>query len=129
MQCRLALPDIASIPVLRLIEINDSDPERYGLCPRCCRIVSYDISLSIHCRAGFTQPRSYLDGRFSDITITCGEETFKCHKMILCRRSTFFDRACSGDFIVSQLQPVNCIIIADLLLIRPGSQIFHSRPS
>ncbi|PVI05400.1 hypothetical protein DM02DRAFT_668342 [Periconia macrospinosa] len=34
-------------------------------------------------------------GEYSDLTITCGDDTYKVHKAIVCKRSEFFKRAVS----------------------------------
>jgi hypothetical protein len=31
--------------------------------------------------------------RYADLTITCGTETYKMHKAIVCSQSSFFERA------------------------------------
>lgn len=41
------------------------------------------------------------DGKYSDLTIVCGYDTFHVHKNIVCPRSEFFSRACEGNFKVS----------------------------
>lgn len=38
---------------------------------------------------------------YSDLTITCGDRTWKCHRAILCQRCDFFRVACGGEFEVS----------------------------
>jgi hypothetical protein len=34
-----------------------------------------------------------LSGEYSDLTITCGPDTYKVHKAIVCSQSTFFSKA------------------------------------
>ncbi|KAF2434607.1 hypothetical protein EJ08DRAFT_676060 [Tothia fuscella] len=36
----------------------------------------------------------YESGLYSDLTISCGDDTYKAHKAIVCPRSEFFSRAC-----------------------------------
>ncbi|KAL8866173.1 MAG: hypothetical protein Q9174_006455 [Haloplaca sp. 1 TL-2023] len=36
--------------------------------------------------------------QFSDLKITCGGREFKCHKVIVCTRSKFFEKACTSGF-------------------------------
>ncbi|KAL8685151.1 MAG: hypothetical protein Q9218_007944, partial [Villophora microphyllina] len=38
------------------------------------------------------------DSRFADLTVTCQDQEWKCHKIILCNQSDFFDKACSNGF-------------------------------
>ncbi|KAL8643847.1 MAG: hypothetical protein Q9226_008081 [Calogaya cf. arnoldii] len=38
----------------------------------------------------------YDDGQYTDLTITCGKEEFKCHKIVLCAQSEFFKTMCSN---------------------------------
>lgn len=40
------------------------------------------------------------DGKFSDLTIVCGDRTFKAHRIVVCAQSEFFDVACSSLFKV-----------------------------
>ena len=41
------------------------------------------------------------DEKYADLTVTCGEHSFKLHRTVLCSQSPFFDKACSGGFMVS----------------------------
>ena len=43
----------------------------------------------------------YESGQFADLTIICGSEKFRCHKIVLCSQSEFFNAACTGGFNVS----------------------------
>lgn len=49
----------------------------------------------------------YDSGQFADLTITCGREEFRCHKIVLCSQSEFFNAACTSGFNVSML--IRCI--------------------
>ncbi|KAL9598110.1 MAG: hypothetical protein Q9179_004035 [Wetmoreana sp. 5 TL-2023] len=40
----------------------------------------------------------YDAGQFTDFTIICKEQEFKCHKVIVCAQSKFFEAACSNGF-------------------------------
>ncbi|PPJ51972.1 hypothetical protein CBER1_10703 [Cercospora berteroae] len=42
--------------------------------------------------------RLHLNGKFSDLTITCNYKQWAVHKAIICSRSGFFDGACSHQF-------------------------------
>ncbi|KAF2213786.1 hypothetical protein CERZMDRAFT_95824 [Cercospora zeae-maydis SCOH1-5] len=42
--------------------------------------------------------RLHLNGKFSDLTITCNDKRWAVHKAIVCSRSGFFDGACSHQF-------------------------------
>ncbi|KAJ4006073.1 hypothetical protein NW752_001320 [Fusarium irregulare] len=37
------------------------------------------------------------EGKYSDLTIECGEDTYAVHKAIICTRSPFFAARCDGD--------------------------------
>jgi hypothetical protein len=37
-------------------------------------------------------------GKYSDLTILCGEKKYQVHRAIICSRSGFFDGACSNAF-------------------------------
>ncbi|RBR11257.1 uncharacterized protein FIESC28_09141 [Fusarium coffeatum] len=38
------------------------------------------------------------EGKYSDVTITCGNDTYAVHKAIICPRSPFFATCCDGEF-------------------------------
>lgn len=42
-----------------------------------------------------THSRLFDTGEYSDLTITCGQDTYKVHKAIVCKRCDFFKRAIS----------------------------------
>lgn len=44
-------------------------------------------------------PRLHVNGRWSDLTITCNYRQWAVHRAIICSRSGFFDGACSNDFL------------------------------
>ena len=44
----------------------------------------------------------FLNGRFSDFTVTCQGRQFKCHKSILTQRSSYFNAMLSHDMVESQ---------------------------
>ncbi len=37
-------------------------------------------------------------GKYSDLTIICGEKRYAVHRAVICSRSGFFDGACSNRF-------------------------------
>lgn len=41
-------------------------------------------------------------GKYSDLTIKCGERKFAVHRALICSRSGFFDGACSNAFREAQ---------------------------
>ena len=44
----------------------------------------------------------FLDsGKYSDLTLRCGEKEWHVHRVYLCGRSKFFAAACDGGFLVS----------------------------
>ncbi|KAI4130485.1 MAG: hypothetical protein LQ338_001716 [Usnochroma carphineum] len=51
-------------------------------------------------RLGLTQGmKAYYDaGRFTDLTISCAGQDFKCHKVVVCPQSSFFEAACTNGF-------------------------------
>lgn len=46
--------------------------------------------------------RAFRDQKYSDLTIICGNEEFKVHRVLVCMRSPFFAAACDGNFMESQ---------------------------
>lgn len=53
------------------------------------------------------------DGKYADMTISCQEHDFKCHRAIICSQSPFFDAALIDGFKVSGIMdlPVRFIIM------------------
>ncbi|KAK4032099.1 hypothetical protein C8A01DRAFT_41456 [Parachaetomium inaequale] len=39
------------------------------------------------------------DDKYADLTVTCGDHTFKLHRAVVCPQSPFFENACSGGFM------------------------------
>ncbi|KAG8533296.1 uncharacterized protein KY384_002079 [Bacidia gigantensis] len=37
-------------------------------------------------------------GKYTDMTISCGEDIYKLHKLVICPQSSFFEKACMGPF-------------------------------
>ncbi|KAF2094455.1 hypothetical protein NA57DRAFT_60499 [Rhizodiscina lignyota] len=50
---------------------------------------------------------NFDDAKYSDLTIRCGEKTFKVHKMILCTQSEFFVNACERGFKESKTNEID----------------------
>ncbi|KAI1496418.1 BTB/POZ protein [Biscogniauxia marginata] len=46
----------------------------------------------------YSMKKLYYTGEYSDLVISCGGKYYKVHKAIVCPRSKFFAKACSGDF-------------------------------
>ncbi|KAJ5318321.1 hypothetical protein N7476_004741, partial [Penicillium atrosanguineum] len=46
-------------------------------------------------------------GRYSDLTISCGEKNFQVHRAIVCSQSSFFDAAVKGGFKEAYLSHVD----------------------
>jgi hypothetical protein len=40
------------------------------------------------------------DEKYADLTVTCGDHIFKLHRAVICPQSPFFEKACSGGFMV-----------------------------
>jgi len=56
--------------------------------------------------------REYFDvNRFTDVTITCCDRVFKCHRLVLASASQYFDAMFNGSFIESC---VNNIVLHDI---------------
>ena len=51
----------------------------------------------------------FLNGRFSDFTVTCQGRQFKCHKSILAQRSSYFDAMLSHDMVESRENKVDLV--------------------
>ncbi|KAF2142631.1 uncharacterized protein K452DRAFT_318219 [Aplosporella prunicola CBS 121167] len=45
-------------------------------------------------------------GKFSDLTIRCGEYAWKVHKVVLCTHCKFFDNACSNGFLEAETSTI-----------------------
>ena len=46
-------------------------------------------------------------GKYSDLTILCGEKKYAVHRAIICSRSGFFDGACSNPFREAETGIIN----------------------
>lgn len=44
--------------------------------------------------------RQFLEGKHTDLAITCGGRDFNAHRVVLCAQSNFFAKMCEGDFKV-----------------------------
>src|SRR5947207_15393716 len=40
-------------------------------------------------------------GKYSDLTLTCGDDEYRVHRAIVCPHSAFFEAACGGDFAIN----------------------------
>ncbi|KAL8630069.1 hypothetical protein Q9189_004205 [Teloschistes chrysophthalmus] len=47
---------------------------------------------------GWLMGLSFKQARWTDLTITCRGQKFKCHKAVVCSQVKFFDAACSNGF-------------------------------
>ena len=47
-----------------------------------------------------TIAQRYDSGKYSDLTITCGNQSWQVHRNIVCFDSNFFAAACDGNFLV-----------------------------
>ncbi|KAK2123122.1 hypothetical protein NOF04DRAFT_1350382 [Fusarium oxysporum II5] len=56
---------------------------------------------------GTSLSKLYETGTYSDLIITCGNDTYQVHKAIVCPRSSFFTAACSGKFKEGQEGKIN----------------------
>ncbi|KAI7257544.1 hypothetical protein KC343_g6461 [Hortaea werneckii] len=44
----------------------------------------------------------FTQGDYSDLAITCGDRTWKAHRLVLCTQSEYFRKACNGPFAETQ---------------------------
>ena len=49
---------------------------------------------------GFSRDALLESGDYSDLTIRCGQDVHKVHRLIVCPQSVFFEIACVGKFSV-----------------------------
>ncbi|KAL7756501.1 hypothetical protein ACKLNR_013494 [Fusarium oxysporum f. sp. zingiberi] len=56
---------------------------------------------------GASLSKLYETGTYSDLIITCGNDIYQVHKVIVCPRSSFFTAACSGKFKEGQEGKIN----------------------
>ncbi|KAL8927009.1 MAG: hypothetical protein Q9208_002554 [Pyrenodesmia sp. 3 TL-2023] len=49
----------------------------------------------------------YDTGKFTDLTLISGGQEFKCHKLVLCSQSPFFEKACTNGFQESQTSTIH----------------------
>jgi hypothetical protein len=49
------------------------------------------------------------DEKYADLTVTCGDHTFKLHRAVICPQSPFFEKACSGGFMVGLTIFASCL--------------------
>jgi hypothetical protein len=49
-------------------------------------------------------------GKYSDLTISCGDRVFNVHRAVVCPRSSFFAAACDGKFLVRFNLALNLIV-------------------
>lgn len=66
----------------------------------------------------------YDAGRFTDVTIVCGDREFKCHKMVLCTQSKFFEAACFNGFKVCLASPIYLVPLPPVLLSKSTDCLF-----
>ncbi|KAL8897870.1 MAG: hypothetical protein Q9207_006982 [Kuettlingeria erythrocarpa] len=82
--------------------------------PQLAKMDGYYIGKNIHASlensfASFDQStmkrmkECYETDKFTDLTLVCGGQEFRCHKVILCCQSPFFDKACTNGFLVRDL--------------------------
>lgn len=64
------------------------------------RCQSTSVLLLNYSRAILTIDSLLKEGKYSDLTITCGDDSYAVHKAIVCSRSPFFAACCDGDFKV-----------------------------
>lgn len=64
----------------------------------------------IECSNLLTMIRFALrSGKYSDLKLVCGSETFNVHRVIVCMQSKFFAAACDGKFMEAQTGTINLI--------------------
>ncbi|KAH6843420.1 hypothetical protein B0I37DRAFT_217667 [Chaetomium sp. MPI-CAGE-AT-0009] len=47
------------------------------------------------------------DEKYTDLTVTCGEQTFRLHRAVICPQSPFFEKACTGGFMEATTGHIN----------------------
>jgi hypothetical protein len=52
----------------------------------------------IHCQTPAKCPSMFETGKYSDLTIVCGDKSYPVHRALLASRSSFFDGACRNPF-------------------------------
>ncbi|OQV08500.1 BTB/POZ domain-containing protein [Cladophialophora immunda] len=69
-------------------------------------------------------PSVYLSGAFTDLTITCANEKFQVHGVVVCSQSSFFDTACSKRWAETE-QPTVDLAEDDVEIVRRMIEFFY----
>ncbi|KAF4461277.1 Speckle-type POZ [Fusarium albosuccineum] len=66
---------------------------------------------AVYAREAFSEALNslYSAGAYSDLTIKCGNKRHRVHKALVCTRSPFFAKACSGPFKESQTNVIDLV--------------------
>ena len=105
------LPATSALTLFVCLSITESQPIQISFRPSGTNTVLAQpttlLEVTMATSTSTTIPSGFANlletGKYSDLTITCGERTWKVHKNVLCTQSDFFAKACDGQFRVCHL--------------------------
>ncbi|KAF2434942.1 hypothetical protein EJ08DRAFT_385400 [Tothia fuscella] len=51
----------------------------------------------------------FIDGKYTDLTVSCQDDTYRVHKAIICNQCSFFAKACDGGFKEANTNEINLV--------------------